>query len=131
MKLKNSLCKILLALLGLGFLFAAAKGCVYVEMGLFAAAAGPENIDLESIADGEYTGRYTCGLVSARVSVTVQDHRITGIEILDHVYKRGKPGEGVIDSVIREQRLDVDVISGATISSKVILNSIGYALKGK
>lgn len=45
------------------------------------------------------------------------------IDILEHKNERGKPGEAVINEIVDEQKLDVDTISGATNSSKVIKKS--------
>lgn len=79
--------------------------------------------------DGVYEGEYyPTPYVGARVKVTVDSGYVTSIELLDHKYGRGKPAEEITEKVISEQRLDVDTISGATISSKVILKAIDNAL---
>ena len=82
--------------------------------------------DLSAIADGVYEGSYRSGIVRAKVS----DHQIISIEILRHFNGKGKPAEAVIDDVISAQSVEVDVIAGATYSSKVILKSIETALAG-
>lgn len=45
--------------------------------------------------------------------------------------KYAKKAEKIIDEVLREQTLDVDVITGATRTSKAILKEIERALKKK
>lgn len=85
-------------------------------------------IEMERVPDGEYVGRYSAFPVSARVRVTVEDHTVSQIEILRHFNGQGEAGEGVVDSVIAAQSLDVDVVSGATYSSRVILKAIEKAL---
>ena len=40
----------------------------------------------------------------------------------------GEKAEVIIDKVMAEQSLEVDVVSGATLSSKCILNAIENAL---
>ena len=87
--------------------------------------------DLSAKADGVYTGGYDGGLVKATVSVTLAAGRIASIRILKHDCSPiGKKGEAVVDRVVQRQTLQVDVVSGATGSSKVLLKAIEAALSG-
>ncbi len=88
-----------------------------------------DNIDLQKVKDGDYTGSFDAILVKVEVLVKVRDHRITDIVLIRHENGRGKPAEVITKSVIEKQSLQVDTISGATASSKVILESIEQALK--
>ncbi|MFH1214059.1 MAG: FMN-binding protein [Candidatus Neomarinimicrobiota bacterium] len=88
-----------------------------------------ENIDLQKVKDGDYSGEYNAILVNVAVLVKVRDHRITEIELVRHNNGRGKPAEVITSSVIEKQSLAVDTITGATSSSKVILEAIELALK--
>jgi len=88
-----------------------------------------ENIDLQQVADGEYEGEYDAAIVKARVKVIVKDHRIVDIELLQHDNGRGKPAEVIPAQVVAAQSLQVDTISKATYSSKVILEAIEQALR--
>jgi uncharacterized protein with FMN-binding domain len=88
-----------------------------------------ENIDLQQVADGEYEGEYDAAIVKARVKVIVKDHRIVDIELLQHENGRGKPAEVIPAQVVAAQSLQVDTISKATYSSKVILEAIEQALR--
>ncbi|HWR61634.1 MAG TPA: FMN-binding protein [Clostridia bacterium] len=87
------------------------------------------DVDLSGIADGTYTGGYEVVWVAAEVRVTVKDHKITRIELLKHKNGKGTTAEVIPDKVIEAQSLQVDVVSGATSSSKVILKAIENALK--
>ncbi|WP_271809032.1 FMN-binding protein [Clostridium beijerinckii] len=87
------------------------------------------NVDLSKIPDGKYIGSYDVNLISAKVSVTVKDHKIENIDLLEHKTDRGKPAEVIPDMVVKAQSLQVDTISGATNSSKTILKAIENALK--
>jgi len=42
---------------------------------------------------------------------------------------KGKPAEAIVDSVVAAQSLQVDIVSGATLSSKCILKAIEVALE--
>lgn len=86
------------------------------------------SVDLSKISDGKYTGSCDALYVAAEVSVTVKNHKITNIILLKHKTERGKQAEIITDKVMKAQSLQVDTISGATNSSKVILKSIENAL---
>ncbi|MDD5230851.1 MAG: FMN-binding protein [Candidatus Marinimicrobia bacterium] len=88
-----------------------------------------ENIDLQQIRDGDYSGEYDAVIVKAEVLVKVRDHRITAIDLVRHDNGRGKAAEVLIDTVLARQSVVVDAISGATSSSMVILEAIESALK--
>jgi uncharacterized protein with FMN-binding domain len=86
------------------------------------------DVDLSEIENGSYGGSYSAFPVSVSVTVTVSDHVITAILINKHDNGQGKPAEVIVDQVLEAQSLEVDVISGATYSSKVILLAIRDAL---
>ena len=85
-------------------------------------------IDLSGIEDATYSGEYTIGPVHAVVEVTVSDHAITQIILVEHKTGKGQGAEVIVDRVTVSQSLAVDTISGATISSNCILKAIETAL---
>lgn len=87
------------------------------------------NVDLSKVSDGKYTGSYDVGYVGAKVAVTVKNNKIVDITLLSHKNERGKPAEVIPEKVVKAQSLQVDTISGATNSSKVILKAIENALE--
>lgn len=88
-----------------------------------------EEINILDISDGIYIGEYDVNYIYAKVEVTVQNGKITNINILEHRNERGKAAEAIINEIIDEQRIDVDEISGATNSSTVIKKAVENALK--
>ncbi len=94
------------------------------------AAMEIQDIDLSNVPDGTYEGAYDADLIQVKVAVEVKDHNITNIELLQHENGKGGPAEAVIPEVIETQSLQVDTVSGATNSSKVILKSIENAIEG-
>lgn len=86
------------------------------------------NIDISKVADGTYTGSYEVLWVAAEVRVVVKNHKIEGIELVKHKNGRGASAEIITSKVIEAQSLEVDIVSGATSSSKVILKAIENAL---
>ncbi|MDP4090130.1 MAG: FMN-binding protein [Bacillota bacterium] len=89
-------------------------------------------LDLNVVKDGEYEGSCDAGLISVDLKVKVKNHRIEQVDLIKHKNGRGKPAEAVIQEVLNKQSLQVDTVSGATNSSKVILKAVEDALnKGK
>lgn len=86
------------------------------------------NVELSKIKDGVYEGSYNAFPVSAVVKVTISNHTIAGIDIVKHTNGQGGDAEILPDKVVEAQSLEVDFISGATYSSKVILKAIEDAL---
>lgn len=85
--------------------------------------------DLSHMPDGNYAGEYAKGPVRVEVEVTVRQHKITDIVIVRHDNGLGGAAETITDDVIRKQSLEVDAVSGATVSSKCILKAIENALE--
>lgn len=90
-----------------------------------------EDINISDIPDGVYVGEYDVNFIYAEVEVTVQNGEITNINILEHRHERGKTAEVIADSMVDEQKIDVDAISGATNSSIVIKKAVENALKSR
>jgi uncharacterized protein with FMN-binding domain len=79
--------------------------------------------------DGIYTGSYEILPVKAVVRVSVEDGEMTDISILEHQNGLGGKAERIVNDVLERQSLNVDVVSGATASSKAILKAIENAIQ--
>lgn len=86
------------------------------------------DIDLDKTEDGVYTGSYTALPVAAEVQVELKNHIIVSIELIEHKHGQGANAEILPEIVVQAQSLDVDLVVGATYSSKVILKAIEDAL---
>jgi uncharacterized protein with FMN-binding domain len=86
------------------------------------------DIDLSLMSDGTYEGSYKATPIEVEVRVVVEDHVIQSIDIMKHISGQGQDGELIVEDVLIYQSLDVDLISGATYSSKIILLAILDAL---
>ena len=84
--------------------------------------------DLANIPDGDYIGEYLIAPVFVKVEVSVRNHQITNIAILQHDNGLGSTAESIVNDVVKEQSLDADAVSGATVSSKCILKAVENAL---
>ena len=109
----------------------AALAALLAAVFLQACATKPIEVktpDFASLPDGTYRGSYDGGMVKAVVDVLVAGGRIEKVTIVSHRNGMGTPAEVIVDDVVRAQSLEVDTISGATRSSKVILKAIEEAL---
>jgi uncharacterized protein with FMN-binding domain len=85
-------------------------------------------LDLTKVENGTYTGSEDANIIKVTVEVTVKDHAITKINLLEHKNGQGKPAEVIIDDIVAANSLEVDAISGATYSSQVIKTAVYNAL---
>lgn len=87
------------------------------------------DVRISDVADGVYIGECNINFIYAKVEVTVQNKEIEKIRILEHKNERGQAAETIVDQIVSEQKIDVDAISGATNSSKVIKKAVENALE--
>ena len=88
-------------------------------------------VDFSTISDGTYKGSCDLSLVQVELTVKVSGKKVTEIIIDKHKNGMGKKAEKIVDSIIEKQSLEVDIISGATTSSKAILKAVETALSNK
>ena len=90
------------------------------------------DIDLSEIEDGIYRGQFTHHDNVYETEVVVKDHRIDNIRVLQwEGDKYDEEALDVIQRVIEKQSLRVDVVTGATKSSKLYLITIYTALSSE
>ena len=88
-----------------------------------------KRIDSDRVVNGIYQGSYRSGPVKVVARVNIKDGRIIKIELLEHTTWKGKLAESIIpDRIIQKQSTKVDAVSGATISSRVIMNAVQHAI---
>lgn len=88
-----------------------------------------QDVNLSLIQDGYYEGSYKALPISVEVNVYVKNHEIKDIKILKHINGQGSSAEKITELIIKSQSLEVDAITGATYSSKVIIKAVEDALK--
>ncbi len=108
---------VLLFILGGGF-FAVTRGLSEMQDIVI------NDLNPDEIPDGVYTGEFSRYRWSNRVEVTIQDGMIIDIQI-----ENGEALEQELsERIIANQTLDVDINTGATVSSKAFLKSVEKAL---
>ncbi|MGE5549695.1 MAG: FMN-binding protein [Bacteroidota bacterium] len=135
MKKKQAMILVVLGVLTIGI----SIGAIWIKSFISSVAANHDkqiaaisisNVDLAIIPDGIYKGSYKVFPVAATVRVVVRDHKIVDIDLVEHKNGKGSAAEVIPNKVVETQKLEVDVITGATSSSKVILKAIENALSG-
>lgn len=123
---------IIKVILGITFLLVLIIGgtIFYMTRGLNSG----ENMIINSInpaqlKDGVYRGNYNGGRWSNEVNITLKNKRIIQIAIAKSVvFEKPEVSRELINKVIEKQDTDIDIISGATVTSKAYLKSIENAL---
>lgn len=115
------------------FILIAASGIFYMSRGLDEGIKQEINsVNLSSIKDGTYKGKYDAGRWSNEVNVTIKDYKIIKIDIVkDVTFSKPEWREQLFNTVIGKQSIDVDAVSGGTVTSKAYLKSIEDALSDK
>ena len=90
-------------------------------------------VDFGKLNDGTYHGAYEGGMYKWRANecqVTVSLGKVTGIQLAGSIDPAAKntDHETLYDRVIQAQSLQVDTISGATLTSKAYLQAVENAL---
>lgn len=91
-----------------------------------------DGVDFSQLTDGIFVGEYEGGMCKWRtnkVQVTVSGGKVTDIRVLEH--KENQTAEfldKLFNRVVESQSLEVDVVSGATLTSKAYLKGVEQAL---
>ncbi len=90
-------------------------------------------VDFKKLKDGKYHGAYAGGMYKWRANecdVTVSSGKVADIQLAGAVDPGSKnsPPQMLYDRVIKAQSLQVDTLSGATLTSKAYLQAVENAL---
>ena len=88
-------------------------------------------VEPEGLKDGVYEGEYKKGINKVVVKVTIYDGRIAEIELVKHTasWIGKKANEIIPQRIVEQQSTQVDAVSGATNSSRVIMNAVQKAIE--
>lgn len=86
-------------------------------------------VDLSAINDGYYKGSFCYSHFCYKVAVSISGHTISAVTILRNRNSAyGKKAAAIGERIIQAQSLQVDVVSGATITSKSLIKAVEKAL---
>lgn len=90
-----------------------------------------ETVELALVGDGVYEGTYEEGRFTTTLRVTVEDHAITDVAVVDDVlFKDEVKFEALRSDILSSGSMDVDAVAGATATSNAYLNAMSDALSG-
>ena len=110
---------------------AAANGTAGGGGGAGSTVTPTTEVPADGYVDGTYTGSGTGFGGTITVQVSVSNHKITAINILDASGETASyfaNAQGVISKIISSQSPNVDAVSGATYSSNGIISAVQSAL---
>jgi uncharacterized protein with FMN-binding domain len=88
------------------------------------------SIDFSKYKDGVYRGTYSDGKHDFVTDSSILSKKITDISVIENKDNHySKDAEAVLPRVVEKQSLQVDTVSGCTLSSKALLKSIENAFK--
>jgi len=89
----------------------------------------PGDFPIRLVRDGVYTGTEKTIPITATVRVAIASGRIDSIVVLQHFSHPDHSAAAVADRIVERQSLLVDAISGATLSSGVVVRAVMDALE--
>lgn len=111
------------------------KKGISVLLTMALALATPLYAMAEAIpANGVYEGSANGMGGAVKVAVTVEDGKISGVEVLEHKETAGisDPAiEQIPQAIVEAQSTDVEAVTGATVTSEAIKEAVAAALSGE
>ena len=105
-------------------------GIIYLNRGLDKVGkVEVKPINLATIEDGTYKGKYEGYRWSNELEITIKNHQIVKITVIDDVvFVKPEVSEELFARIIDQQNIDVEVVTGATATSKAYLKAIENGL---
>jgi len=90
------------------------------------------DVELSTVSDGVYKGTYDYERWKNTLQVTIHTNKITTIAIIEDCrFADSRVSDVIFSRVLEAQSLQVDAVSGSTVTSKAYLKSIELALQDR
>lgn len=86
------------------------------------------NITLEQVQDGTYYGKTYTSFMHLQLEVTVKDHKLENIKIVENKGSQGAKVEPIIQEMISQNTTIVPAIKGEELASLVFISCVDSAL---
>ena len=86
------------------------------------------NTPLEAVADGTYYGKTYKKFLHVQLEVTVQDHQLKEIKIIENKGSQGQKIQPIIQEMIKQNKVVVPAIKGEELASLVFISCVDTAL---
>ena len=87
-------------------------------------------IEMSEVADGVYEGQTMTSFLHLKLNVTVEEHKLTKIDVLQNDGIDGETARPIIDKMIEQNAIVVPAVKGAELGSLVYISCVSTALKG-
>ena len=85
-------------------------------------------IELSQIADGKYEGQTMTSFLHLRLLVTIENHQLKNIEVLENDGLDGETAKPIIQEMIKQNKVVVPAIKDAELGSLVYISCVSTAL---
>ncbi len=85
-------------------------------------------IELSQVNDGMYEGKTYTSFLHLQLKVTVEDHKIKSIDVLENEGIDGETARPIIQKMIEQNSIVVPAIKGAELGSLVYISCVSSAL---
>lgn len=85
-------------------------------------------VELSQLADGEYEGQTYTSFLHLKLKVTVENHQLKNIEVLENDGLDGETAKPIIEEMIKQNKIVVPAIKGAELGSLVYISCVSTAL---
>lgn len=85
-------------------------------------------IEMSQIADGQYEGRTNTSFLHLHLKVTVENHQLKNIEVLENDGLDGETARPIIEEMLKQNKIVVPAIKGAELGSLVYISCVSSAL---
>ena len=86
------------------------------------------NTSLEAVDDGTYYGKTYTKFLHVQLEVTVQNHQLQNIKVLENKGSQGQKVEPIIQEMIKQNKVVVPAIKGEELASLVFISCVDTAL---
>lgn len=88
-------------------------------------------IEMSQIEDGTYEGQTQTTFLHLKLNVTVKNHQLKKIDVLENDGIDGETARPILDKMIEQNEIVVPAIKGAELGSLVYISCVSTALGGK
>lgn len=86
------------------------------------------NTSLEAVDDGTYYGKTYTKFLHVQLEVTVQNHQLQNIKVLENKGSQGQKVEPILQEMIKQNKVVVPAIKGEELASLVFISCVDSAL---
>ena len=87
-------------------------------------------IELSQINDGTYEGKTHTSFLHLQLNVTVEDHKLKSIDVLENEGIDAETARPIIQKMIEQNAVVVPAVKGAELGSLVYISCVSCALNG-